>query len=107
MKEVKIFTGTEIALCTPSHPYSVAIQVKRIVDRIVDSSDTEFEYNCNSVEGIKIFEQYGHKIKGLKVQYNINCKPATYQEVLDDLSRGEKYLSELLLQCANKDEESN
>ncbi len=54
-----------------------------------------------------MFEQYGHQAKGLKVQYYINGKSASYREVLDDFRRGEDYLFELMLQYANKDEESN
>lgn len=96
MKKVKIFTGSDIPFISPSHPYSLAVQIKRIVDRIVASSDTEFQYNCNTIEGIEMFEQYGRKVKGLKVQYYINSKPATYQEVLDDLGRGRKFLTELI-----------
>lgn len=103
MKKIKVFTGSDIPLCSPSHPYSVAVQIKKIVDRIAVSSDKEFEFNCNSEEGIEMFEQYGRKIKGLKVQYYINSKPASYQEVLDDLGRGRKLLTEILLQYANKD----
>lgn len=100
MKKVKIFTGTDIALCSPSHPYSVAVQIKRIVDRIVASSDNEFQYNCNTIEGIEVFEKYGRKVKGLNVQYFINGKPAKYPDVLEDLGRGQKYLSELITpQC--------
>ena len=107
MKKVKVFTGTDIPICSPSHPYAVAVQVKRIVDRIVGSKDNEFQYNCNSEEGIEVFEQYGRKVKGLHIQYYINSKPATHQEVLDDLGRGRKYLTGIISQCANKDDETN
>lgn len=107
MKKVKVFTGTDIPICSPSHPYAVAVQVKRIVDRIADSKDNEFHYNCNSEEGIEVFEQYGRKVKGLHIQYYINSKPATHQEVLDDLGRGRKFITEMLLQYANKDDETD
>lgn len=107
MKKVKVFTGTDIPICSPSHPYAVAVQVKRIVDRIAGSKDNEFQYNCNSEEGIEVFEQYGRKVKGLHIQYYINSKSATYQEVLDDLGRGRKFITEMLLQYANKDDETN
>lgn len=100
MKKVNIFTGSDIALCSPSHPYSVAIQIKRIVDRIVASKDTEFQFNCNTEEGIEVFEQYGRKVKGLKVQYYINNKTASYQEVIADLRRGRNFITELIAsQC--------
>ena len=95
MKKVSVFTGTDIALCSPAHPYSVAVQIKRIVDRIVASSDNEFQFNCNTIEGREVFEKYGHKVKGLKVQYYINGKSAKYPEVLEDLGRGQKFISEL------------
>ncbi len=105
MKRVKVYTGTDIALCSPSHPYTVAVQIKRIIDRIAESTDKEFEFNCNTKEGIDVFEFYGRKMKGLKIQYYINGKPASYQDVADDFGRAQKYLSELLLHYANKDEE--
>lgn len=107
MKKVKVFTGTDIPICSPSHPFAVAVQVKRIIDRIADSKDNEFQYNCNSEEGIEVFEQYGRNVKGLHIQYYINSKSATHQEVLDDLGRGRKYLTEMILQYANKDDETN
>lgn len=95
MKKVKVFTGTDIPFCSPSHPYSVAIQIKRVVDRIVESPDSEFQFNCNSMEGIEIFELYGHKQKGLKVQYFINGKSATFAQVLKDFGRAQKFISEI------------
>lgn len=94
MKRISVFTGTEVAFCSPTHPYVVAVQVKKIIDKIIESSDCDLQFNCNISEGIEMFEQYGHKVKGLRVLYFINNKPATYSEVIEDMCRGRKFLSE-------------
>lgn len=107
MKNVKVLTGTDIPMCLPSHPLSMVVQVKMVIDRIVKSTDREFQYNCNSKEGIEMFEQYGRKMKGLRVQYFINGKPATFKQVLEDFGRAQKYITEIVLQNANKDENCN
>lgn len=95
MKKVKVLTGTDIPFCAPSHPYSMVVQIKRVIDRIAESRDDEFQYNCNSVEGVKMFELYGRKQKGLKVQYYINGKPSTFAQVLEDFGRADGFLSEI------------
>lgn len=95
MKKVKVLTGTDIPFCAPSHPYSMVVQIKRVIDRIAESRDDEFQYNCNSVEGVKMFELYGRKHKGLKVQYYINGKPSTFAQVLEDFGRADDFLSEI------------
>lgn len=95
MKKVKVLTGTDIPFCAPSHPYSMVVQIKRVIDRIAESRDDEFQYNCNSVEGVKMFELYGRKQKGLKVQYYINGKPSTFAQVLEDFCRADDFLSEI------------
>lgn len=95
MKKVKVLTGTDIPFCTPSHPYSMVVQIKRVIDRIAESRDDEFQYNCNSVEGVKMFELYGRKQKGLNVQYYINGKPSTFAQVLEDFGRADDFLSEI------------
>lgn len=92
---MKVLTGTDIPFCTPSHPYSMVVQIKRVIDRIAESPDDEFQYNCNSVEGVKMFELYGRKQKGLKVQYYINGKPSTFAKVLEDFGRADDFLSEI------------
>lgn len=95
MKKVKVLTGTDIPFCTPSHPYSMVVQIKRVIDRIAESPDDEFQYNCNSVEGVKMFELYGRKLRGLKVQYYINGKTSTFAQVLEDFDRADKFISEI------------
>lgn len=42
-----------------------------------------------------MFELYGRKQKGLKVQYYINGKLSTFSEVLEDFGRADKMLSEI------------
>lgn len=94
-KTVKVMTGTEIFLCSPSHPYTMAVQIKRVLDRIVDSADTEFEYSCNIPAGIKMFEQYGRNILRLNILYYINGAKASYDDVMADMMRGEEYVKHL------------
>lgn len=94
-KIVKILTGTDIVFCSPSHPYTVTVQVKMVLDRIVRSADMEFEYNCNILAGIQMFEEYGRNKLMLDVQYYINGARATYQEVISDMKRGEDYIKQV------------
>ncbi len=85
-------TGTNIILCSPTHPYAVAVQVKNVLDRIVGCADMEFEYNCNILSGIMMFEEYGHKKLNLDIQYFINGARASYQDVVTDMKRGEEFV---------------
>lgn len=88
-------TGTDIPLCSPSHPYSMAVQVKRVLDRIAGSEDTEFEYACNVPAGIDVFERYGRGVLGMNILYYINGAKASYSEVSADMERGIKYIDQL------------
>lgn len=94
-KTIKVMTGTEIALCSPSHPYSMAVQVKRVLDRIAKNADTEFEYNCNIPAGIEVFEKYGRDILCLNILYYINGAKASYDDVMADMRRAEEYVKHL------------
>lgn len=91
-KTVKVMTGTDIVFCTPTHPYAVAVQIKRGLDRIYRSVDTEFEFNCNILAGIQVFEDYGRKKLLLNIQYYINGTKASYDAVVSDMKRGEEYV---------------
>lgn len=94
-KTVKVFSGTDIVMCAPSHPVSVVMQIRRTIDRIVKSSDSEFQFNCNSVEGLMMFERYGRLAHGLNVLYLLNGKTTDYQSALADLSRGAELIEEM------------
>lgn len=102
-KLVKVMTGTDIALCSPSHPYTMVVQVKRVLDRIANSADSEFEYSCNIPAGIEAFEVYGRRILGLNIVFYINGKMASYADVQADMKRSDEYLDQL----KNKRNESN
>lgn len=95
IKTVKVMTGTDIPFCSPSHPYTVAVQVKRVLDRIARSADMEFEYNCNILTGIKLFEVYGRQKLLLDVQYYINGVRASFDEVISDMKRGEDFIKQV------------
>ena len=95
-KIVKIYAGTDIVMCAPSHPVSVVLQIRRTIDRIVESKDSEFQFNCNSVEGLMMFERYGRLTHGLNVLYLLNGKAVDYQSALADLLRGTELIEEIL-----------
>ena len=101
-KTIKVFTGTDIPFCSPSHPISVVLQIKNVIDRIARSSESEFQYNCNSPEGVKMFELYGHKKNGFEIQYHINGVRVKFEDVLADFARASEKIDEILL-SQNKD----
>lgn len=88
-------TGTDIPFCSPSHPYTVAVQIKRVLDRIARSADMEFEYNCNILIGIQMFEVYGRRKLMLDVQYYINGVRASFDDVISDMMRGEDFVKQV------------
>ncbi len=95
-KTVKIFSGTDIVMCAPSHPVSVVLQIKNTIDRIVKSNDSEFQFNCNSVEGLMMFERYGRMAHGLNVLYLLNGKATDFQSAIADISRGVELIEEII-----------
>ena len=95
IKTVKVMTGTDIPFCSPSHPYTVAVQIKRVLDRIARSADMEFEYNCNILTGIQMFETYGRRKLMLDVQYYINGTRASFDDVISDMMRGEDFVKQV------------
>ena len=95
IKTVKVMTGTDIPFCTPSHPYTVAVQVREVLDRIVRCADKEFELNCNIPAGIAIFEEYGRQKLMLDIQYYINGVRASFQEVVSDMKRGDEFVKQV------------
>lgn len=103
VKTVKVMTGTEIPLCSPSHPYAMAVQVKRVLDRIASSSESEFEYVCNVPAGIEVFEKYGRGVLGLNILFHINGVKAKYADVVADMERANNYIDKL----TNNDNEDN
>lgn len=98
IKCIKVNVGDDIIVMAPSHPLSIAIQVKSIIDRILALDDKEFEYSCNSLEGLAIFQHYGQGVhsKEISVMYYVNGKKATYEEAVADLERGKQYVEQLI-----------
>ena len=88
-------TGTDIPFCSPSHPYTVAVQIKRVLDRIARNADMEFEFNCNIPTGIKMFEAYGRQKLMLDIQYYINGTQASFDDVISDMMRGEDFVKQV------------
>lgn len=94
IKTVKVMTGTDIVFCSPTHPYTVAVQIKRVLDRIARSADMEFEFNCNAPAGIQMFEEYGRRKLQLDIQYYINGIRAKFDDVISDMRRGDEFVKQ-------------
>lgn len=98
IKCIKVNVGTDVIMTSPSHPLSVSLQIKKIIDRILVLDDKDFEYSCNSLEGLAVFHYYGQKAhpKEISVMYFINGKKAKYEEAVSDLERGKQYVEQLI-----------
>lgn len=98
LKCIKVYVGTDIVMTAPSHPLSIAIQIKRVVDRILILEDKDFEYSVNSREAIDVFQHYGQDAhpNDILVIFFLNGKKAKYEEVIEDLERGKKYVEQLI-----------
>lgn len=98
IKRIKVNLGTDIIVSTPTHPLSVAMQIRRVIDRILSLDDTEYEYSCNSLEGLAMFEYYGaqNHPKEISVVYFVNGAKVSYEKAKSDLERGRQFIEELL-----------
>lgn len=98
IKRIKVNVGTEIIFQTPSHPLSVAMQTKKVIDKIMSLDDTDYEFSCNSREGLLVFQHYGADLhpKEISVSYFINGKKSKFEEALEDLDRGKKYVEQII-----------
>lgn len=98
MKRIKVNVGTDIVYETPSHPLSVAMQIKKTIDRILTLDDKEFEFSCNTSEGLEVFQFYGAKLHSneISVLFFVNGKEVKYEEAMEDLARGKKYVEQLI-----------
>lgn len=97
-KHIKVYVGTDIAFSSPSHPLSMVVQIKRIIDRVLLLPDKEFEYNCNCYDGLDMFYYYGEKKHqdNIKVSFYLNGVSSTYEECIKDLSRGKEFVEQLI-----------
>ena len=97
-KVIRVQSGTEISMVSPSHPLMVVSQIKRVIDRILGLDETEFEYSCNSLEGLAVFQFYGmgHHSSEISVEYYLNGTQVKYEEAVADLERGKEYVEQLI-----------
>lgn len=97
-KVIRVLAGTDISMVSPSHPLSVVSQIRKVIDRILGLEETEFEYSCNSLEGLAVFEFYGagHHPSEISVEYYLNGSEVGYEEVVADLERGKQYVEQLI-----------
>jgi hypothetical protein len=103
-KRIKMNVGTEVMMTSPSHPYAVALQMKRIVDRVLSLPETEYEYDCNIREGLEVVQRYGAEqhSQEIDVLYFINGARSTFEQVMTDLDRGRTYVEQLIAEENDK-----
>lgn len=97
-KVIRVLTGTDISMVSPSHPLSVVSQIRKVIDRILGLDETEFEYSCNSQEGLAVFQYYGmeHHPSEISVEYYLNGTKVGYDDAVADLERGKGYVEQLI-----------
>lgn len=91
IKNLNVYTGTEVIICAPTHPYEAVRAAERMVEKISASSDKQFQVNTNSIEAISMFNMLCPKY-GISVIFHINGTPASYDDVVADFNRGLSYL---------------
>lgn len=96
-KVIRVNSGTDIVIATPSHPLSVVTQIERMVNRVLGHNEHEFEFSCNSVEGLVLFQHYAELHKQiLEVEFQINGTKSTFEESVSDLTRGMEYVERII-----------
>lgn len=91
-KSLNVYTGSEVILCAPTHPYEAVRAAERMVEKIFASSDKQFQVNTNSIEAITMLNMLCPKY-GIAVNFHINGSPVSYDEVVVDFNRGQSYIS--------------
>ena len=97
-KVIRVKTGTDISMVSPSHPLSVVSQIRKVIDRILGLEENEFEYSCNSQEGLAVFQFYGMEQhpSEISVEYYLNGTKVGYEDAVADLERGRMYVEKLI-----------
>lgn len=93
-KTLTVKTGTEVIMCAPTHPFMAAWCAKRYIEKIIASSDSEFEVNLNQREAVEVINLLAPK-NDIKVKYLINGKTASFKEVIADFDRGIAFIKSL------------
>lgn len=91
-KSLNVYTGTEVILCAPTHPYEAVRAAERMVEKISASSEKQFQVNTNSIEAISMFNMLCPKY-GIAVIFHINGEPASFDDVIADFNRGRSYIN--------------
>lgn len=91
-KILNVYTGTEVILCAPTHPYEAVRAAERMVEKISASPDKQFQVNTNSIEAVSMFNMLCPKY-GISAIFHINGFPASYDEVVADFNRGLSYIN--------------
>lgn len=90
-KVLNVYTGSEITLCAPTHPYEAVKAAERLVNKIVERQEKEYHVNTNSLEAVSLLQMLCPKHK-IALKFHINGTPATYEEVIADFDRGLSYI---------------
>ena len=90
-KILSIYTGTDVVMCAPTHPFACVTAAVGMVEKIEKSNETEFYIKTNSVEAVAMLSVLCPSA-GIEMKFYINDKPATHEEVIADFDRGLAYL---------------
>lgn len=94
MKTINIHSGTDILICSPSHPYLAVQQARQYVERIQRIKEDSVDVNINCAEAIEALSHLA-EASGMKCKYALNGCPSTLNEVMKDLQRGKALLEEI------------
>ncbi len=90
-KILNVYTGSEITMCAPTHPYEAVKAAERMVKKIVERQDKEYHVNTNSLEAVSFLKMLCPQ-HHIKLRFHINGAPSTYEEVIADFDRGLSYI---------------
>lgn len=96
-KVIRVNSGTDIIIGSPTHPLSVVMQIERTVSRVLNHKENEFEFSCNTLEGLDLFNHLGTiHYSRLDVEFYLNGTKSTYEESVSDLKRGVEYVKRII-----------
>ena len=91
-KILKVYSGTDIVMCVPSHPLSQVMGVERLLNKIAASDENEFEVKVNSKEAVLMLAKCSDRYN-IKLKFHVNGQPSSRDDVIKDLERGMDYIN--------------
>ena len=93
-KVLKVYSGTDVVMCVPSHPLSQVMGAERLLKKIAASNEKEFEVNVNSKEAVLMLAKCSERYD-VKLKFHINGQPSSLDDVLKDFDRGMDYINNI------------